>query len=133
MIPFNKRVLIVGFGSVSQCTLPILLKHIRIPFQNITVIDFDDRARALRPWTDQGVKFVREKITPENLGQVLAKHVAAGDMLIDLAWNIDCCEILAVVPRPRRAVPQHVGRGVGPVRSRPVLRIPRSARCTGGT
>ncbi len=94
MVAFDKRVLVIGFGSVSQCTLPILLKHVRVAPQNITVMDFEDKAAALKPWTDQGVKFVREKITPENLGQVLAKHVSQGDILIDLAWNIDCCEIV---------------------------------------
>jgi homospermidine synthase len=94
MVPFDKRVLVLGFGSVSQCTLPILLKHIRVPPANITVIDFDDRAAALRPWTDQGVRFVRERVAPENLGRVLAQHVSAGDILVDLAWNIDCCEIV---------------------------------------
>ena len=53
------------------------------------------------------------RIAPENLGGVLEKYLSAGDMLIDLAWNIDCCEIVAVVPRPRRAVYQHVGRSLG--------------------
>ena len=72
----------------------------------------------LRPWTAQGVRFFQRQITPENLGSELAKHLSAGDLLIDLAWNIDCCEILAVVPRPRRALRQHVGRGVGPLRRR---------------
>ena len=94
MVPFEKRVLVLGFGSVSQCTLPILFKHIHVQTANVTVIDFDDRAAALRSWTDQGVRFVRERIAPENLGRVLAQHVSAGDILVDLAWNIDCCEIL---------------------------------------
>ncbi len=94
MIDFHKRVLVVGYGSGAHCTLPILLKHVRVPPQNITVIDFEDQAALLKPWTAQGVRFVREKIVPENLGQVLGKHLAAGDLLIDLAWNIDCCEIV---------------------------------------
>ncbi|MCY2989762.1 MAG: saccharopine dehydrogenase NADP-binding domain-containing protein [Planctomycetota bacterium] len=94
MIEFNKRVLFVGFGSVAQCALPILVKHLKVPYQNITVLDFEDCAPLLKPWTDQGVRFVRERITPENLGQVLGLHLAAGDLLVDLAWNIDCCEIV---------------------------------------
>jgi homospermidine synthase len=94
MVKFEKRVLFVGFGAVAQCTLPILVKHLRVPLDRITVIDFDDRTAALKPWTEQGVRFVRERIAPENLGRVLEKYVAAGDVLIDLAWNIDCCEIV---------------------------------------
>ena len=94
MVEFNRRVLMVGFGSVAQCTLPILVKHLRVPFENITVLDFEDQASLLEPWTGQGVTFVRRKITQENLGEVLSEYLAAGDLLIDLAWNIDCCEIL---------------------------------------
>jgi homospermidine synthase len=94
MIEFQKRVLFLGYGAVAQCSLPIFLKHFHVRPANITVIDFEDRSDVLRPWTAQGVRFVRTEITPENLGSELAKHVAAGDLLIDLAWNIDCCEIL---------------------------------------
>ena len=94
MIEFHKRVLMLGYGAVAQCTLPILLKHFRIPPANITVVDFEDRSEALKPWTCQGVHFVRKRITPENLGSALGQYVSAGDLLIDLAWNIDCCEIL---------------------------------------
>jgi homospermidine synthase len=94
VLSFGRKVLFVGYGSVAQCALPILLKHLKVAPTSITVIDFDDRAAALRPWTEQGVRFVREKITPQNLGGVLADHLSAGDLLVDLAWNIDCCEIL---------------------------------------
>ncbi len=70
-VEFSKRILMVGFGSVAQCTLPILAKHLRVPLANITVLDFEDRTRQLESWTKQGVRFVREQITPENLGEVL--------------------------------------------------------------
>lgn len=94
MLEFNKRVLVLGFGGVAQCTLPILLKHVKVAPSNITVIDFEDQSQLLKQWTDQGVKFVRDRVAPENLGRVLSQHVSAGDILIDLAWNIDCCEIV---------------------------------------
>ncbi len=94
MIDFQKRVLFLGYGAVAQCALPILLKHFRVPLQNITVMDFEDRADTLKPLLAQGVRFVRQRITPDNLGSVLESYVADGDLLIDLAWNIDCCEIL---------------------------------------
>jgi homospermidine synthase len=93
-LSFDRRVLFVGFGSVAQCTLPILVKHIRVPCENITVLDFEDRTEQLAAWIAQGVRFVHQRITPENLGEILAEHLAAGDLLVDLAWNIDCCEIV---------------------------------------
>jgi len=94
MLDFSKRVLFLGYGAVAQCALPIFMRHFRIPPRNITVMDFEDRAEATAPWTVQGVRFVRQRITPDNLGSVLEEHLSAGDLLIDLAWNIDCCEIL---------------------------------------
>lgn len=94
MIEFNKKVLFVGYGAVAQCTLPIFLKYVNVPCRNVTVMDFEDRRQALAPWIKRGVKFARKRVTRENMNSLLGKYLGAGDVLIDLAWNIDCCEIL---------------------------------------
>jgi homospermidine synthase len=94
MIEFGNKILFVGYGAVAQCTLPILVKCVQVPLENITVIDFEDRAEILKPWTDRGVTFVRNRVTKENLGTLLGAYLSAGDLLIDLAWNIECTDIL---------------------------------------
>lgn len=94
MIEFKHKVLFVGYGAVAECTLPILFKHLKVPAKNVTVMDFENRAAKLKPWTAKGVRFVRDRVTEENMGRLLAKHVGPGDLLIDLAWNIDALEIL---------------------------------------
>jgi len=94
VIEFSKKILFVGYGAVAQCTLPILVKHVKVPCKNITVMDFEDRSDVLRSWIKRGVKFVRQRVAPDNMGKLLGKYVSAGDVLIDLAWNIGCCEIL---------------------------------------
>ena len=94
MVSFENRILFVGFGFVARCTLPILLDHIRIDPKQITIIDFEPDDLALKPWIERGISFVRDKVGPDNLGEVLGRHLGPGDLLIDLAWNIDCCEIL---------------------------------------
>ncbi len=71
MIEFGRRILVVGYGAVAQCTLPILLKHIKVPCKNITVMDFEDRRKVLGPWLKRGVRFMRKRITRANLGSVL--------------------------------------------------------------
>ena len=91
---FNNKILIIGFGSVSQCTLPVLIDKIDVPLENITLIDFEDKSKALKKYTDQGLKYYREKITPENLDQVLSKYLDNGSLLIDLAWNIGANDII---------------------------------------
>ncbi len=94
MLEFGKRILFVGYGAVAQCTLPILVKHVKVPARNVTVMDFEDRRKILAPWLRKGMKFVRKRVTRENLASVLGKYVGPGDMIVDLAWNIDACEIL---------------------------------------
>ena len=94
MLTFTNRIVFVGFGFVARCTLPILLDHIRIKPSAITILEFQPDEAALRPWVEKGVNFVRAKVEPHNLGELLGRHLSAGDVLIDLAWNIDCCEIV---------------------------------------
>jgi homospermidine synthase len=94
MIEFQGRILFVGYGAVASCTLPILFKHIKVPAKNVTVMDFEARGEKLSEWIAKGVRFIRERVTEDNLATLLAEHAGPGDLLIDLAWNIDACAIL---------------------------------------
>jgi len=94
MMTFPSRILFVGFGAVARCTLPILLKHISINPKFIRILDFEPDEAALKPWIERGVTFFKDRVTRENLGTLLGRHVSTGDLVIDLAWNIDCCEIV---------------------------------------
>ena len=91
---FFHKILIIGYGAVSQCTLPILLDKIGVPFSNVTIIDFEDKSAALKKYTDKGLIFIHERITQENLNHVLSKHLDSGSLLIDLAWNIGAEDII---------------------------------------
>ncbi len=90
---FSGRVLVLGAGSVAQCSLPLILKHIAKPAQ-VTVIDKDDRSDRIINEIKQGVTFKKDLITKENLSEKLSSLVSSGDLLLDLAWNIDCNAIL---------------------------------------
>ena len=94
MLEFKNKILFVGYGAVAQCALPILVKHLKTPCANITVMDFEDRRDVLAPWLKRGVKFARKRVTRENMGALLGKYLSAGDVLIDLAWNIECLDML---------------------------------------
>lgn len=91
---FNNNILIIGYGAVSQCTLPIVLEHIDVPREKITVMDFEDKSKQLKPFTETGIKFVQEKIIPENLDALLQKYAGDNGLIIDLAWNIWAGDIL---------------------------------------
>jgi len=85
MLHFPKKILFVGFGFVARCTLPILLKHVKVRPQDITILEFEPDELAIRPWIEKGVNFVQAKVEPDNLGELLGRHVSVGDILIDLA------------------------------------------------
>jgi len=91
---FEHKILMLGYGSVAKCTLPILLEKIDAPFKNITVIDFEDKTRFLKKYIAKGLNFVCKKITQENLDEVLSKYVDDDGLLIDLAWSIGCNDIV---------------------------------------
>jgi len=93
-LEFRNKVLIFGYGAVSKCTLPILLRHVMIPLENITIIDFKNKSQDLKAWTPRGLQFFKRRVTHENLTQILEEYLPEGGLLIDLAWNIDCCEIV---------------------------------------
>ena len=93
-IPFSGRVLLLGCGSVSRCLQPLLLRHLDIDARRLTVMDLEDLRHLVPDTLAAGALYEQREITPENLHQVLGDHVGPGDLLIDLAWNIDCNEIV---------------------------------------
>lgn len=95
MLNFNKKILVVGFGSVSQCTLPILFEQIKVPYSNVTIIDFEaPKKHLIEPWINKGVHFVKTRLTESNFQDILATYLSAGDLFIDLAWNMDVKDLL---------------------------------------
>ena len=127
------RILVIGCGSVSQCTLPLLLKELDVAPSSITVLDMVDNRARIADVLAAGVRYEIGRITPENLDAELSRHLGPGDVCIDLAWNIDTCTILDWCRVARRPLRQHLDRAVGSVRGRPPRPTRSSARCTCGT
>ncbi len=93
-IPFSGRVLLLGCGSVSRCLQPLLLRHLGVSGDRITILDFEDLRDRIPATLAAGVAYVQDRVTPESMDRLLSSHLGAGDLLIDLAWNIDCGEIV---------------------------------------
>ena len=90
---FENRVLVLGAGSVSQCVLPLLIEHL-VDAKQITIIDMRDNRERVTGAITAGATYVQDQLTRENMDQFLSKYLAAGDFLLDLAWNIDANEII---------------------------------------
>ena len=93
-IPFGGRVLILGCGSVSRCVQPLLLRHFEMDFSKVTILDFADLRHTIPDTLAAGAQYVQDRVQPDNLVTLLSQYVGAGDLLIDLAWNIDTGEII---------------------------------------
>lgn len=93
-IPFGGRILLLGCGSVSTCLQPLLLRHFEMDFSKLTVMDFVDNRARIQDTLAAGAHYVQHEITRDNLADTLAQYVGAGDLLIDLAYSIDCTEIV---------------------------------------
>ncbi len=91
---FEGRLLVIGCGSVSQCAVPLLLDLIEMPPGKITIMDFVDNRARVREAIQKGVHYVLDRVTKENYRELLAQYVGPGDMIIDLAWNIETRAIL---------------------------------------
>jgi homospermidine synthase len=93
-IPFAGRVLILGCGSVSRCLQPLILRHFEMDFSKLTIMDFEDLRQTIPDTLAAGARYVQDRVTRENLPALLGQQVGPGDLLIDLAWNIDCNDII---------------------------------------
>lgn len=93
-ISFKGRILLLGCGSVSRCLQPLILKHFDMDFSKFTILDFEDLRHLIPDTLAAGVNYVQDRVEPHNLNTLLSQYVGAGDLLIDLAWNIDADEII---------------------------------------
>ena len=93
-IKFDGKILVIGSGGVSQCFLPMLVKHIEMPLNKITVIDPIDKTALIKDVLAQGVIYKKDRVTQENMAKKLAEYAGAGDLIIDLSWNIEALDIL---------------------------------------
>jgi len=92
--PFSGRILMLGCGSVGRCTLPLVRRHLDMPADRITVMDFADVRANIADALQAGVRFVQMRLTPENYAQTLGGLVGPGDIIIDLSWNVETFDLL---------------------------------------
>ncbi len=88
MIAFSKKIFILGCGSIAQCSLPLILKHIDIKPSHITVMDCLDNSGRISEELKRGVRYVQQRITKNNFQEILSQHMGEGDLFIDLSFGV---------------------------------------------
>ena len=94
-VPFDGRILMLGCGSVGQCTLPLIRRHVDLPSDRITVVDFEDVRKKIADSLDAGVLFKQARLTRDNYKAMLGELVGPGDVIVDLSWNVETFDMLS--------------------------------------
>lgn len=86
------KLVILGFGSVGQGALPLLLRHLTLSSKDITIITADPNGRdeALR----YGVRFAVQALTRENYRIVLDPILKKGDFLLNVSVAVSSVELI---------------------------------------
>ena len=85
-IAFPHRLAIIGFGSIGQGVLPLLLRHIDIRPDQITIITAEPRGQEVA--AEYGVRFVATALTRENYRAVLDDRLGRGDFLLNVSVDV---------------------------------------------
>ena len=85
-VDFPGRVVMIGFGSIGQGVMPLILRHIGITPDRITIVTADEAG--LSEAKEYGIKFMIKPLTRENYRQVLEPLLSRGDFLVNLSVDV---------------------------------------------
>jgi len=80
------KLVIVGFGSVGQGVLPLILRHVELLKENITIVTADERGHDVADAL--GVTFTINPLTKGNYRSILESLLHKGDFLLNLAVDV---------------------------------------------
>jgi homospermidine synthase len=91
-VNFAGRIVFVGFGSIGQGVLPLILRHIGTSSDRITIVTAENSGRGEAE--EFGVKFVKTALTRDNYRQVLEPLLGAGDFLLNLSVDVSSVALI---------------------------------------
>ncbi|HEV2263106.1 MAG TPA: saccharopine dehydrogenase C-terminal domain-containing protein [Stellaceae bacterium] len=91
-IAFSGRMVIVGFGSIGQGVLPLVLRHIAMKPEQVVIITAHDMGR--KEAESMGVKFLKKPLTRENYRKILEPMLGKGDFLMNVSVNVASIDLI---------------------------------------
>jgi len=91
-VAFGGRLVMLGFGSIGQGVLPLILRHIDMPRERIEIVTGDDRGQAVA--AAAGVKFTVLPITRDNYADILGPLLQPGDFLLNLSVDVSSVALI---------------------------------------
>src|SRR5579862_6441303 len=100
-VSFAGRLAIVGFGSIGQGVLPLLLRHIDMRPEQIVIITAELRGEEVA--AQYGVRFVEAALTRDNYRAILDGWVGRGDFLLNVSVDVSSVALIELC-REKRAL-----------------------------
>ena len=92
-VDFTGRIVVIGCGSIGQGILPLIRRHVTLEGdRRLVVLSADEQGRKLA--RDCGAHFEHAHLTPGNHRRILNRHVAAGDLLLNLSVNVSSLDLI---------------------------------------
>ena len=91
-VDFPGRIVMLGFGSIGQGSLPLILRHLGTRPENITIVTGDDRGR--REAEALGVRFRASPLTRDDYRLVLEPLLGPGDFLLNLSVDVSSVDLI---------------------------------------
>lgn len=89
---FPGKLVMIGFGSIGQGVLPLILRHIGIDRKNISIVSGDNRGRAIAE--KEGVALHVEPLNPQNYHKVLEPLLGEGGFLLNLSVDVSSVQLI---------------------------------------
>ncbi len=90
---FSGRLVMLGFGSIGQGVLPLILRHIEMPRERITIVSAAENGTDVA--TEHGVRFVHQALTRDNYKDVLTPLLGVDDFLLNLSVDVSSVALIA--------------------------------------
>ncbi len=89
---FDGRLVMVGFGSIGQAALPLILRHIDLSPERILILAADDHGQKVAD--EYGVKLAVNPLEPDNYQEILEPLLDKGDFLLNLSVDVSSAGLI---------------------------------------
>jgi homospermidine synthase len=93
-LAFPGRLVIVGFGSIGQGVLPLLLRHIEIDPKHITIITAEPRGHDVA--SEYCIRFIQTALTRDNYRGLLEPWLGRGDFLLNVSVDVSSVALITL-------------------------------------
>ena len=107
LVRFGGPIVIIGFGSIGQGVLPLILRHIDAPREAITIIAPDDTGRGIAD--AEGIRFLQTALTPETARAVLEPLLAGQNgFIVNMSVNVSSLDLIRLAQEWGGPVHRHL-------------------------